>query len=40
MESPPLHFRHQLSKKSFWRYVTPNLDANHAAGMPIYCRRA
>ncbi|HEU5181444.1 MAG TPA: hypothetical protein VFW45_11670 [Candidatus Polarisedimenticolia bacterium] len=37
-ESPPAHFWHQLSKKTFWNYVTPNLDANHAASMPIYCR--
>ena len=39
-ESPLRHFWHQLSKKSFWRYVTANLDANHAAAMPIYCRLA
>ena len=34
------HFWRQLSKKAFWRYVTQNLDANHAASMPIYCRLA
>ena len=39
-ESPLRHFWHQLSKKTFWRYVTANLDANHAAAMPIYCRLA
>jgi hypothetical protein len=33
------HFWRQLSRPSFWRYVTANLDANHAASMPIYCRR-
>jgi hypothetical protein len=38
--SPTRHFWHQLSKRSFWRYVTANLDANHAASMPIYCRLA
>ena len=38
-ETNPLHhFWSQLSKKSFWRFVTANLDANHAAAMPIYCR--
>jgi hypothetical protein len=36
---PLRHFWHQLSKRSFWKYVTVNLDANHAALMPIYCRR-
>jgi hypothetical protein len=39
-ENPLLHFWHQLSNKSFWRYVTPNLEANHAVAMPIYCRLA
>ena len=38
--SPLRHFWHQLSKKSFWRYVTRNLDANRAAAMPIYFRLA
>jgi hypothetical protein len=38
--SPLRHFWSQLSKKSFWKYVTANLDANHAASMPIYCRLA
>jgi hypothetical protein len=37
---PLRHFWHQLSKKSFWRYITQNLEANHAASMPIYCRLA
>jgi hypothetical protein len=36
--SPLQHFWNQLSKKSFWRYVTANLEANRAASMPIYCR--
>lgn len=35
---PLRHFWHQLSKKSFWRYVTVNLDTNRAASMPVYCR--
>jgi hypothetical protein len=35
---PLRHFWHQLSKRGFWKYVTANLDANHAASMPIYCR--
>jgi hypothetical protein len=34
------HFWTQLSKRSFWRYVTANLDANRAASMPVYCRLA
>jgi hypothetical protein len=34
------HFWNQLSKQSFWRYVTANLDANHAASLPVYCRLA
>jgi hypothetical protein len=34
------HFWHQLSKRSFFRYVTANLDANRAASTPIYCRLA
>jgi hypothetical protein len=38
--NPLHHFWSQLSKPSFWRYVTANLDANHAAAMPIYCRVA
>lgn len=38
--SPLVHFWSQLSKRSFWRYVTGNLEANHAASMPIYCRLA
>ena len=38
--SPLRHFCHQLSKKSFWSYVTANLEANHAGSMPIYCRLA
>jgi hypothetical protein len=39
-ESPLRHFWRQLAKRSFWRYVPPNLEANHAASMPIYCRLA
>jgi hypothetical protein len=38
--NPMRHFWHQLAKRSFWRYVTANLDVNHAASMPIYCRLA
>jgi hypothetical protein len=38
--NPLHHFWSQLSKPSFWRYVTANLDANQAAAMPIYCRLA
>jgi hypothetical protein len=38
--SPLQHFWHQLSKRSFWSYVTANLEANRAASMPIYCRLA
>jgi hypothetical protein len=34
------HFFHQLSKRSFWKYVVGNLEANRAASMPIYCRLA
>jgi hypothetical protein len=34
------HFWKMLSKRSFWRYVPPNLEANRAASMPIYCRLA
>jgi hypothetical protein len=37
-QRPILHFWHQLSKPSFWNYVTPNLEVNRAASMPIYCR--
>jgi hypothetical protein len=39
-EIPLLHFWHQLSKRSFWSYVTANLEANHAGSMPVYCRLA
>ena len=39
-EHPLLHFWHQLSKRSFWSYVTANLEANHAGSMPVYCRLA
>jgi hypothetical protein len=39
-ENPLKHFWHQLSKRSFWNYVTANLEANCAASMPIYCRLA
>jgi hypothetical protein len=35
---PLRHFWHQLAKPSFWRYVAANLEANHAASMPVYCR--
>jgi hypothetical protein len=38
--NPVRHFWHQLSKRSFWKYVTTNLDVNRAASMPIYCRLA
>jgi hypothetical protein len=38
--SPLRHFWSQLSKRSFWKYVTANLDVNHAAAMPVYCRLA
>jgi len=38
--SPLRHVWHQLTKKSFWNYVTKNLEANHAASMPIYYRLA
>jgi hypothetical protein len=34
------HFFHQLSKRSYWRYVVGNLEANRAASMPVYCRMA
>jgi hypothetical protein len=34
------HFWSQLSKKSFRRFVLANLEANHAASMPIYHRLA
>ena len=34
------HFFRQLSKRSFWKYVVGNLDANRAASMPVYCRLA
>lgn len=38
-ETGPLrHFWRQLSKKSFWRYVTVNLETNRAGSMPVYCR--
>lgn len=36
--TPLRHFWHQLGKRSFWRYVAANLEANHAASMPVYCR--
>jgi hypothetical protein len=39
-ERPIQHFWRQLSKSSFWSYVTRNLDANRAGSMPIYCRLA
>jgi len=39
-EHPLRHFWRQLSKKSFWRYVAPNLEANRAGSMPIYYRLA
>jgi hypothetical protein len=35
---PLHHFWKQLSKPSFWRFVTANLEANRSASMPIYCR--
>lgn len=34
----PRHFWHQLSKRSFWRYVVGNLELNRAVSMPVYCR--
>jgi hypothetical protein len=37
---PAHHFWSQLSKKTFWRYVLKNLEANNTAAMPIYCRLA
>jgi len=36
--SPSAHFWRQLSRRSFWRYVAANLNANQAASMPIYHR--
>ena len=39
-EHPLRHFWHQLAKRGFWRYVTANLETNHAGSMPIYCRLA
>jgi hypothetical protein len=40
-DSGPLaHFARQLSTRTFWSYVVANLEANHAASMPIYCRLA
>jgi hypothetical protein len=36
---PLRHFWHQLADRSFWRYVVANLEANHAASMPVYLRR-
>ena len=40
-DSPPLlHFANMLARPSFWSYVAHNLDVNHAASMPIYCRLA
>jgi hypothetical protein len=38
--SPIRHFWHSFSKRSFWHYVTANLEENRAASMPIYCRLA
>ena len=38
--APLVHFWRQLSKRSFWRYVVANLNANDAAAMPVYCRVA
>jgi hypothetical protein len=38
--SPLTHFWSQLSKRSFWKYVAANLNANRATAMPIYCRLA
>jgi hypothetical protein len=35
-----VHFWHQLSKRSFWNYVAPNLEQNRAGSMPVYCRLA
>ncbi len=37
---PLRHFWHQLSKRSFWKYVTINLDVNRAASLPVYFRLA
>jgi hypothetical protein len=37
---PVRHFWRQLSKRSFWQYVTANLEVNRAASMPIYYRLA
>jgi hypothetical protein len=37
---PLRYFWHQLSKRSFWKFVTANLDAHHAASRPIYRRLA
>jgi len=37
---PLAHFFRQLSKRSFWKYVVGNLEANRAASMPVYCRLA
>ena len=34
------HFARSLGKPSFWKYIKGNLDANHAASMPVYCRLA
>jgi hypothetical protein len=34
------HFWSQLSKKTFYNYVTVNLEKNNAGSMPIYCRLA
>jgi hypothetical protein len=39
-EHPISHFWHQLSKRSFRSYVVANLEENHAASIPIYCRLA
>ena len=37
---PLPHFLRQLSKRTFWKYVVGNLEANRAASMPVYCRLA
>jgi hypothetical protein len=36
--NPVAHFAGMLSKPSFWRFVTANLDENDAVSMPVYCR--
>jgi hypothetical protein len=32
------HILGHMSKRSFWKFVVANLDANDAAAMPVYCR--